>query len=49
MDMILDAAHDDGLAIEVAEDAAQVAVQFLAQEWSAVLGRKDDVQDDLGQ
>jgi hypothetical protein len=54
MHVVLDAAHDDGLAIGAAEDAAQVAVQFLAQgpvpqERSALFGGKDSVDDYLGQ
>jgi hypothetical protein len=54
MHVVLDAAHNDGLAVEVAEDAAQVAVQLLAQGsvaqgWSALFGGKDGVNDDLGQ
>ena len=54
MHVVLDAAHNDGLAIEVAEDAPQVAVQFLAQgplaqERSALFGGKDRVNDYLGQ
>ena len=54
MHVVLDATHNDGLAIEVAEDAAQVAVQFVAQgrvaqEWSALFGGEDSMQDDLGQ
>ena len=52
--MILHAADDEGLAAEMREDAAEVAVEFLAErfvteERAALLGREDRVQEDLGQ
>lgn len=50
--MILHAADDEGLAIEIREDAAEVAVEFVAErfvakEWVTFLGREDRVQKDL--
>ena len=50
--MILHAADDEGLAIEMREDAAEVAVEFLAErfvaeERAAIFGREDHVQEDL--
>ena len=52
MYMILHAADDERLATEVREDAAEVAVEFLAEqlvtkERAAILGREDRVQEDL--
>jgi hypothetical protein len=54
MHMVLDTSHDDGLAIEATQDAAQVAVQFpaqspVAQERAALFGGEDGVKDDPGQ
>ena len=54
MHMILHAADDEGLAVQVREDAAEVAVEFLAkgfvpQEWVPFLGREDRMQKDLCQ
>ena len=53
MHVVLDTTYDDGLAIEVTEDAAQVTVKrvaqgHVAQERSAIFGREDGVQDALG-
>ena len=50
--MVLGAAHDDGLAIEIAEDAAKITVQFfaegfVAQERLAVFGREDRMHQNL--
>jgi hypothetical protein len=52
MHMILYTADDEGLAIEIREDAAKVAVEFVAErfvphEWPPFLGREDRVQKDL--
>jgi len=49
--MFLHAADDEGLAIEIREDAAEGAVEFLAErfvaeERAAILGREDRVQED---
>lgn len=54
MDMICGATHDEGLAIEVGEDAAEVGVEFLteglvAKEGLAVFGGEDGVDEDLGE
>ena len=50
--MILHAADDERLAVEVPEDAAEVAVEFVAEgfvpeEWPPFLGREDRVQKNL--
>ena len=52
MHMILDSADDEGLAFEVREDPAEVAVEFIAQHLvfqkrAPFLGREDQVQKDL--
>jgi len=54
MHVVLNSAHYNGLAIQTTEDAAQVAMHFLAQsrvaqERPAVLSRKDGVENNLGQ
>ena len=54
MHMVLDAAYDDGLAVEVGKNAAEVALEFVAergvaQERAAVFGGKDGMNEDLGQ
>ena len=48
MHMILHAADDERLAVEVPEDAAEIAVEFVAEgfvpeEWPPFLGREDRV------
>ncbi len=50
--MILHPADDERLAIEIREDAAEVAVEFITQrlvfqKWPPFLGREDQVQKDL--
>jgi hypothetical protein len=52
--MILYAAHDDGLAFEIGQDAAEIFVQFVAQwfvaeEWPAVFGGKDRMHENFGE
>src|SRR5581483_4665276 len=52
MDMILDPAHDNWLAVEIGQNSAKVAVQFLpenfvAQEWSAFLCREHRMHQNL--
>ena len=52
--MIGDAANDDGLAIVVRKNAAQVAMEILAQgrfaeQWPAFLRREDRVNEDFGE
>ena len=52
MHVILHAAYDERLAVEVPEDAAEVAVEFLAEgfvpeEWPLFLGREARVQKNL--
>jgi len=52
MHVILHAADDERLAVEVPEDAAEVAVEFVAEgfipeEWPPFLGREDRVQKNL--
>ena len=52
MNVILDTSDDDGLAIEVGKNAAQITVQFLAQrfvaqEWPAFLGREDSMDENF--
>ena len=52
MHAILPAADDERLAVEVPEDAAEVAVEFVAagfvpEEWPPFLGREDRVQKNL--
>jgi inosine/xanthosine triphosphate pyrophosphatase family protein len=47
-------ADDDGLRIQALENAPAVVVQFLsergiAQEWAAVFGGDDGMDQDLGQ
>lgn len=54
MHMILHAAYDDWLAIVIGEDAAKIAVQFVAQEFVAekgppVLGGKDHMHQNLAE
>ena len=48
MNMVFDAANNNGLAIEVGQDSAEISVQFfaqwfVAQKWAAVFGGKDRV------
>jgi hypothetical protein len=43
MNMVFHAADDDGLAVEIGQDAAEIAVQFfaqwfVAQKWATVFG-----------
>lgn len=52
--MVFHAAHDDGLAFEIGEDAAEIFVQFIAQwyvaeEWPPVFGGKDRVHENFGE
>ena len=57
MHVILHAAYDERLAVEVPEDAAEIAVEFVAEgfipegfipeEWPPLLGREDRVQKNL--
>jgi hypothetical protein len=49
--VVLDVADDEGLATEIGEDAAEVAVGFfadggIAEEGSAILGGEDGVHED---
>ncbi len=51
--MILNASHNDGLAIQVLENAPKILVQFFsqctgAQERPAFFGGKDRVDEDFG-
>ena len=51
--MIFHSAQDDGLALEMGQDAAEVSVQFVAQRFvaekrSAVFGREDRVHEYFG-
>jgi len=52
--MVLNAADDDGLAFQIRQDAAEVAMQFIAQrfvaeEWPPVFGGKDRVHKDFSE
>ena len=52
--MIFHAADNDGLAFEVGQDAAEVAVQFItqrfvAEEWPPVFGGEDRVYKNFGE
>ena len=52
--MIFHAAHDDGLAFEIGQDAAEVTIQFVAQrfvaeEGPAVFGGEDRVHENFGE
>ena len=52
--MIFHAANNDGLAFEVGEDAAKIAMQFVAQrfvteEGPPVFGREDRMNQDSGE
>ena len=52
--MVFRATHNDGLAFEMGEDAAPIAVQFVAQrfvpeEGPPVLGGEDRVHQDFGE
>ena len=54
MHMIFHATDDDGLAFEIREDAAEIAMQFVAQwfvaeEWPPVFGGKDRVHENFGE
>ena len=54
MYMILHAANDEGLAILVRQNAAEVTVQFFPQRFvankrAAVFGRENDVNQDFGE
>ncbi len=54
MNMVFDSADDEGLAFEVAQDSAEVAVEFFAQglvaeERVAILGGKDEMNENLWQ
>ena len=49
MHMILDAANDERLAVEVGENATEIAMEFLAQrfvlkKWPAFFRREDQMQ-----
>ncbi len=52
--MILNATNDDGLTFEVCEDAAEVAVQFIAQrfvaeKWPPIFGGEDRMHQNFGE
>lgn len=52
--MVFHAAHDDGLAFEIGEDAAEIFVQFVAQRFVAeerppVFGGKDRMHQNFGE
>ena len=54
MHMVFHTTHDDGLAFEIGQDAAEVAVQFVAQrfvaqERSPVFGGEDRVHENFGE
>jgi len=54
MHVILHTADDEGLAFEIREDAAEVAMEFVAeglvpQEWPPFLGREHEVEEDFGE
>jgi len=54
MNMIFHSADDDGLAIVTGKNAAEVAVQFLAerfvtQKWPAFFGRENRMHQNLGE
>ncbi len=54
MDVVFHASNDDGLAFEIRQDAAEVAVQFVAQRFVAeerlpVFGGKDRVHENFGE
>ena len=54
VNMVFHAADDERLAIVIRQDAAQITVQFLAkrfvaQKWTTVLGRKNGVNQNLGE
>jgi hypothetical protein len=54
MNMVFHTADDDRLAILVRQDAAEVTVQFIAQwfvteQWAAVFGLEDGVNQNLGE
>jgi hypothetical protein len=54
MNVIVNPADDDGLAIQVGQNASEVTMQFLAQgataeDWAAGLGGEDRVNQDRGQ
>jgi hypothetical protein len=54
MNMVFDASHDDGLAIEVGQNPAEMAVQFLAQrtvaqKGAAIFGGENGVNQNLGE
>jgi len=52
--MVFHATDDEGLAIEIGQDAAEVTVQFFAQKfvaekWAAVFGGKNRMHENLGE
>lgn len=54
MHVVFYAAHDDGLAFEIGQNAAEILVQFVAQEFvaeerSAVFGGKDCVHENFSE
>jgi hypothetical protein len=54
MNVIFNAANDEGLAIVFGQNAAKVAVQFFAQgfvaeKWTAIFGRENGVNQNLGE
>jgi hypothetical protein len=54
MRMIFHATHDDGLAIEIGQNAAEVTMQFLAQcpvakKWATVFGGENGVNQNFCQ
>jgi ABC-type branched-subunit amino acid transport system ATPase component len=54
MNVVGDAADDDGMAVVLIEDAAEKAVQFRAEvvvdeEGAAVFGGEDGVDEDFGE
>lgn len=54
MHVVLDTPDDDGLAVEIRENAAEVAVEFVpqqlvAQERPTIFGGEDGMDQDLGE
>ena len=53
MNMVFDAANEDGRAIELFGDAAEIRMEriargFVAQEWPPVFGREDEMNVNRG-
>ena len=52
--MVFHAADDEGLAVVIRQDAAQITVQFFAQrfvakKWATIFGRESGVNQNLGE